>query len=192
MHAQLGLLAPSRSPSGGQENTEPAFEAFWQAYPDRPNNPKATARAAWRRARKTTAAEDILDGLARYQFSADPRFRPMAATWLHQERWLCVSIDLAADAWGLAEFTATLPASDALSAACYDRAALDPILLATGWPETWRGPLDVLDAWLRDGYEPPSIARVIAEAVAEFGPRERLAAFDRRVRFRAVRIGGST
>ncbi len=64
------------------------FEAFWAAYPKRPNNPKAASRKVWRSVIKSgVSVEAIMLGLKRYEFSSDPKFRPMASTWLNQRRW---------------------------------------------------------------------------------------------------------
>lgn len=175
-----------------------AFERFWVAYAKRPNNPKDPARLSWARALRgyvkegeqypPATVEEIMEGLARYEFDPDPRMRAMAVTWINQRRWSVVNEDLDADQFGLSEYLVNLPHDGTLSAACYDVDDLRPILIATGWAPSWRGSLDVLNAWVRDGYNPDSCAKVIAAAVAEFGARGTLAAFDKRVRFRAERI----
>lgn len=165
------------------------FEDFWRQYPRRPNNPKKTALASYLRARKSASAAEILAGLERYQFDPNPRFRPMAATWLNQRRWECVEVDLAEDAFGIGEWLESVPEPDGLSAHSYHREALEAVVAAAGWAVVWRGRLDALNAWLSDGYVPESIGRVIGEAVKEFGRRGSLEAFDKRVRFRAARIG---
>lgn len=69
----------------GQPDT-PAFVAFWQRYP-RKRDGKSEARKAHAKALTTATAEEIMDGLESYQFSDNPQFWPMAATWLHKERW---------------------------------------------------------------------------------------------------------
>ena len=165
------------------------FNLFWNEYPKRPNNSKHTARLAWAKALRTATITEIMDGLARYQFSDDPKYRPMAATWLNRRAWEVVNEDLTIDAYGLSEWLAALPRDGALSATCYDVDELRPILVATGWPATWRGSLDVLGGWMKDGYVPDSCAKVIAEAVAMFGGRANLGCFDKRVRYRAERMG---
>lgn len=170
------------------EIDETLFAAFWLAYPKRPNNSKFEARKSWGRALHHATPTEIMDGLARYEFSPDPRLRPMAATFLNQQRWACVNDDLSADAFGLGEWHAALPRDGTLSAATYDPDDLRPILIAAGWEPSWRGSLDILGTWMRDGYVPDAIAKVIACAVAEFGARGNLAAFDKRVRYRAERI----
>lgn len=173
---------------------EAQFESFWLAFPKRPLNPKAPAKLSWARALRGNAnnppatVAEIMEGLARYPFSTEPKMRPMAATWLNQRRFRDVEPDPSADAWGLTEWHATITSDGTLSAAMYDPDDLRPILIATGWEPSWRGSLDVLSAWMRDGYVPDSVAKVIASAVAEFGARGNLAAFDKRVRYRAERI----
>lgn len=171
-----------------QDAAAESFAAFWAVFPKRPNNPKPLARTAWTRALRTATAEEIMEGLGRYEFSPDPKMRPMAVTFLNQQRWACEVHDLSADAHGLAEYLAGLPRVGTLSAAIYDIEDLRPILIATGWPASWRGPLDTMNSWLCDGYIPDSCAKIIASAVAEFGSRGTLAAFDKRVRYRAERI----
>jgi hypothetical protein len=167
---------------------EESFETFWLAYAKRPNNPKQLAKASWNRALKTATAEEIMVGLAKYEFSPDPKFRPMAATFLNQRRWACVNESLDDDPFGLMAWHATITSDGTLSAAMYDPHDLRPILIATGWEPSWRGSLDVLGVWMRDGFVPDSVAKTIAAAVAEFGARGNLAAFDKRVRYRAERI----
>lgn len=67
------------------------FEEFWQAYPSRPNNPKKPARQKFERAVKAGADPDQIihaaKAFARERDGQDPRFTPMAQTWLNQERW---------------------------------------------------------------------------------------------------------
>jgi hypothetical protein len=191
---QLSFFAPKVVPAllPLPDDIDAEFAAFWEAYPARQNNPKKPARASYARQRKTASAAEILAGLARYIFSSEPKYRPMAVTWLNQRRWTCALVDLSADEWGLGEFLAALPESDAVSAASYDVDTLYGIMLATGWPETWRGDLDPLNAWLRDGYDVTSVAKVIGDAVAASGPRSTLMAFDGLVRARAVRFDAVT
>jgi hypothetical protein len=162
------------------------FPAFWDAYPRKTG--KLDAERKFAIACRRATFEQIMDGLARYQFSDDPKFIPHPATWLHQGRYLDVQVDLLADAYGLLEWHAALPRDGTLSAAMYDPHDLRPILIATGWEPSWRGSLDVLGVWMRDGFVPDSVAKTIAAAVAEFGARGNLAAFDKRVRYRAERI----
>lgn len=200
MSEQLGFFAPPVPPTIARKAAEKvkfevekaaaedSFNRFWTVYPKRPNHPRDPSHTAWTRALRKATEEEIMAGLARYKFSADPQMRPMAATWLNQKRWTCVDEDLNADPFGLTEFLASLPRTGTLSARAYEADDLRQILVATGWLPTWRGSLDTLNEWMRDGYVPDSVARVIADAVAEFGTRSSLAAFDKRVRFRAERI----
>jgi hypothetical protein len=167
---------------------EESFETFWLVYAKRPNNPKQLAKASWMRALKTATAEEIMVGLAKYEFSPDPKFRPMAATFLNQRRWACVNESLDADPFGLVEWHATITSDGTLSAAMYDPDDLRPILIATGWEPTWRGSLDMLGAWMRDGYVPDGVAKVIAIESQKFSAKA-LAAFDRAVRSRAEKMG---
>ena len=77
-------------------DTDVAFEEFWKIYPSRGENkpnPKKPARAKFFSAvKKGTDPADILRGvknfvLAEQANGTEPRFIPMAITWLNQERW---------------------------------------------------------------------------------------------------------
>lgn len=181
---QLSFIAPVAAPPPSIQDTQLAeeFDQFKAAYPRRPNNAWGPAFTSFCRARRVAEFPEIMAGLARYQFRADPQFRPMAATWLNQRRWLCEAVDLATDPWGLVAWHAALPGDDALGAACYWPEALAMVLTATGWAPTERPELAILDVWCRDGFTPAGIAAAIGEAVAKSGKRTRLEAFDRWVR----------
>jgi hypothetical protein len=78
----------------GEKNTsasadaEQEFATFWAAYPKKRD--KGHAVKAYRSARKKAMAEEILDGLRRQipeWAKGDPKFIPLAATWLNGERW---------------------------------------------------------------------------------------------------------
>ena len=164
---------------------EATFSSFWSAYPQRPNNARQPARASWDRALKLANVSDIMTGLARYQFGADPQYRPMAATWLNQRRWECEEVDLATDPFGLREYIDSLPPYDGtLSARVYGAEELVTILHVTGWEKSWRGNLDCLNRWVSDGYIPESIAAVIHD-YDQILPT--LEAYDRMVRAKARR-----
>jgi hypothetical protein len=139
-------------------------------------------------ARRKATPEQLTIALLCYEFSPDPKFVPHAATWLNGERWLDVKIDLAADPYGIGDWLSKLPRETGLWAGCYDREAIVPILWATGWLPTWRGPLDVMGAWLRDGYLPDSITSAINIAVSKHGARASLKAFNGYVRHHAERF----
>lgn len=65
----------------------PRFAEFYKLYPRHVS--RRTASRAFDAAIKRGATPDeIMVGLARYQFSPDPQFRPHPATWLNGERWL--------------------------------------------------------------------------------------------------------
>jgi hypothetical protein len=185
--AQLSFIAPEVPPptSPSERLLRIEFDEWFRpAYPKRPNNHWDEAFEAYKRARKIASAEEILEGLRRYQFSPDPQFRRMASTWLNKKSWRVVPLDLTVDAWGLSEWVSKLPPSDGLSAAAYGTEALQTIMLATELPPDWRGDLSILNQWLRDGYDPESVASVIRVTVKEFGPRS-LRALDGRVRAKA-------
>ncbi len=67
------------------------FDAFWAAYPKRPNNPKAPAKKKYLAARKRNVShETIMAGVNAYaatRVNKDPEFTAQAVTWLNQERW---------------------------------------------------------------------------------------------------------
>jgi hypothetical protein len=168
------------------------FEIFYAQYPRRVGKPYALM--CWNAAiARGVTVETIMKGLAEYRFSRDPKFIPHPSTFLNQSRWDDVEPDLSLDPFGLNAWLETLPPSkDGPSPHWYHVEDLQGILIAMGFDPTWRGPLDVLDGWLKDGYQPDSVSRVIAQAVAEFGRRASLQAFDKRVRYRADRtIGGN-
>jgi hypothetical protein len=163
-----------------------AFSAFWANYPRKVG--RGYAKRCWATALRKVAATEILAALSSYDFISDKKFILHPSSWLNGEHWLDEQPDKM-DHFGINEWIGTLARDGGLSAHCYDPDELRAILIATGWEPKWRGSLDILGVWLRDGYVPDSIAKVIAGAVAEFGARGSLAAFDKRVRFRAQRIG---
>lgn len=61
------------------------FDAFWEKYPRKVSKP--TARKAWERACKRASPEQIIQGLERYQFSAERKYIPHPSTWLNGDRW---------------------------------------------------------------------------------------------------------
>lgn len=71
------------------------FEAFWKAYPPRPGNPKAAARAQWVRLGNLGALpplETILTAVKAYaahvrREKIGLEFVAHARTWLSQRRW---------------------------------------------------------------------------------------------------------
>lgn len=71
--------------------TETLFEEFWKIYPERfGSNPKSAARKSFRAAIKKFPANELLKAVAafaRSRVGEDPKFTPMASTWLNQERW---------------------------------------------------------------------------------------------------------
>jgi hypothetical protein len=67
------------------------FDAFWAAYPKRPNNPKAPAKKSYIAARRGNVShEAIMAGVNAYaamRVNEDPKFTAQAVTWLNQKRW---------------------------------------------------------------------------------------------------------
>jgi hypothetical protein len=61
------------------------FDEFWQSYPKRAD--RRHAEKAYVSALKRDSHGAILQGLRGYAFSTDPKFIPLAATWLNGDRW---------------------------------------------------------------------------------------------------------
>jgi hypothetical protein len=162
------------------------FSQWWEAYPRKVGKPDA--KRAWLTARREATFGELIEGAATYQFSAERKYIPHPGTWLRQRRWRDVEPDLAADPWGLGALQQRQPDCSGLSAASYEIEALQGIMLATGLPATWRGPLDALNGWLRDGYTPGSLSAVIGDAVKQSGVPASLKSLDWIVRQRAARM----
>lgn len=67
------------------ENNETRFAEFYAAYP-RKIDPD-DARKAYLKAIKVASHDEIMEGLRRYEFSPEKKFRPHPATWLNKQRW---------------------------------------------------------------------------------------------------------
>lgn len=91
-----GNSSPSPSPSdppspdslrssASVKPDDPDFDRFWGAYPRKED--KGHARKAWKTALSKATVSAIIEGLSRARFNDDPKFRPLAATWLNGERW---------------------------------------------------------------------------------------------------------
>lgn len=72
-------------PKGDEREIDPEFETFWQAYPRRDD--RGHAERAWRIARKSVSAAEIMAGLAAYRFKPEREYQPLASTWLTGRRW---------------------------------------------------------------------------------------------------------
>lgn len=70
-----------------EPDDDPDQMEFWKLYP-RKKDGHGSIRKPWVKARAKASAEQIIDGLRRYPFSAESQFWPMPSTWLNQERWL--------------------------------------------------------------------------------------------------------
>jgi hypothetical protein len=68
-----------------REETEGDFDSFWRNYPKRAD--RRHAEKAYLSALKRDSHGAILQGLKGYAFSTDPKFIPLAATWLNGDRW---------------------------------------------------------------------------------------------------------
>lgn len=70
------------------KTNEPDFDLFWDVYPRKQG--KGKARESFLAALKEHGREKILDGARRFASDPnlpDPKFIPLPATWLNQERW---------------------------------------------------------------------------------------------------------
>jgi hypothetical protein len=166
------------------------FDAFWAAYP-RKRGGKDHAFVCYYRARRHASFATIMEGVRTYRWSPTMEYRPHPATWLNQHRWIEAAEDLAAGPYGLDAWLAMQPSDTLFSAPGWGREACLEVLQAVGMPEEWRGDLDVLGAWLVDGYRPDDIARILAEQAMQSRISVRLAWFDGLVRARALRWHGS-
>lgn len=77
---------------GGRRTYPDAFEEFWRAYPVNPNDTKASAYKAWRKAanRRDVSISDLLSGAQRYAAHVDgwPKDkRRHVQTWVNAEGW---------------------------------------------------------------------------------------------------------
>lgn len=78
----------TKEPRTYAQETETAFENFWQTYPRKTG--KAAAKRAFVKALATTARLEIMSGV--HRLAADPnlppkQFIPHPATWLNEGRW---------------------------------------------------------------------------------------------------------
>lgn len=85
--ADASNVAPDARPETETETEQSnvQFEEFWSAYPRRQD--RGHAEKAFDKAVKRASLSDIMAGLKRYQFSDDPKFIPLATTWLNGDRW---------------------------------------------------------------------------------------------------------
>ena len=85
---------PSPSPSQVEVNRslrslpqiDQAFDEFWAAYPRKKG--KEDARKRFAAVLKRFSQAEIMLGLSRQVWNADPNFIPHPATWLNQGRWM--------------------------------------------------------------------------------------------------------
>lgn len=102
VYAALGGKLPTAKPKKAAAATpsseESDFDAFWLAYPARPNNPRKPALEKYLRARRNGAShEAIMAGVRalaaewRKRPKSDLGYCPQATTWLNQERWADVA-----------------------------------------------------------------------------------------------------
>lgn len=68
------------------ESDDEDFAQFWALYPRK--DAKIDARKAWAHAIRLSSAADIIAGLERYPFNADPTLQKLPGGWLRDGRWL--------------------------------------------------------------------------------------------------------
>jgi len=78
-------LAPAGRGKRARVIDDPAFEAFWEAYPRKVG--KGQAREAWRRAVAKVGPAAVQTGLDRATWPANAEYIPHPSTWLNGERW---------------------------------------------------------------------------------------------------------
>lgn len=81
---------PGAAKPRGVRDDDPAFAAFWDAYPRKDD--KGHARKAWANALKRANAEQVIAGAQRFaatcaRTNTERRFIPLPTTWLNGERW---------------------------------------------------------------------------------------------------------
>ncbi|HEX2868778.1 MAG TPA: Lin1244/Lin1753 domain-containing protein [Ignavibacteriales bacterium] len=84
-------IEENREERGSAPSSEPLFEQFWTAYPNKRNRDKAEAQ--WKNLKADTSEGLfglIMDGLRKYKKTRqwqDPQFIPFAHNWLRDRRW---------------------------------------------------------------------------------------------------------
>lgn len=71
-----------------KDTSDPTFDGFWAAYPKRAD--KGHARTAWAKAVRKADATEIVEAALRFANDPnlpEPKYIPLAATWLNGERW---------------------------------------------------------------------------------------------------------
>lgn len=89
-----------KNPKKSQGEIECEFDEFWRAYPRKQD--RGRALKAYMRARRAAAPRTLLEAaanFARRRSGEDPRYTPLAATWLNGERWLDEASPETASAW---------------------------------------------------------------------------------------------
>ena len=82
----------SRKGRGPAIKDDPEFERFWRGY--RRKVDKGHARAVWPKAVQKASVDEIMAGLARFQWPDNPKYDPYPAKWLIGERWRDKPLDL--------------------------------------------------------------------------------------------------
>lgn len=141
------------------------FAAFYRAYPRKVA--RMAAEKAYAKARNSATAENILAGLARFEFPADPKYTPHPASWLNGRRWEDEPApSLADDPWGLNAWLEGPKAPQMKpdeEAHRWVYAEYVEVMEHIGLPETWRGDLSILGRWSRERFVPDSVCFVLRQ-----------------------------
>jgi hypothetical protein len=92
-YTQGGLTTrPSYRTDKKEQTIEQEYVRFWEffnSYPKRKGaDPRKPAKVAWEKAIKSKPPGDIIQAAKKYAASQpDPKYIPMASTWLNQERY---------------------------------------------------------------------------------------------------------
>jgi hypothetical protein len=140
------------------------FAAFYQAYPLKKD--RLDAEQAYATARNSATHETIMAGLARFEFSADPKYQKYPAGWLRKRRWEDEPTPaLAADPWGLNAWLAgpNAPKAPTEKHWLWTYQQYTEVMGDIGLPETWRGDLAILGRWSEERFDSESVQFVLRQ-----------------------------
>lgn len=85
-------LGEPRRKRGGERETRPEFEDFWNTWPDGRQVSRPAAERAWAKATRTTDPAEVVAGARRWSawwaaVDKDPQFIPYPANWLRDRHW---------------------------------------------------------------------------------------------------------
>ncbi len=125
------------------------------------------AERAYAKARNSATHETIMAGLARAEFSANPKYIPHPATWLNGGGWEDEApAPLEDDPWGLNAWLAGPKAPQMQPDEEAHRWVYEEyvdVMEEIGLPKTWRGDLSILGRWSRERFVPESVCFVLRQ-----------------------------